>query len=370
MILQPATLEVEKGGVGLGLGSGLGLWSWGERLHQKTSIKYCLNDSLTMSSAHLLRAFVSERLTVAVDEIMLIFEQTIAQYEDELKHHRMLQASASAAASASGQLATKTIHHRGSDASECIQPELMGLKIPPVHQERSQSLAPTPPPFVKEEVEEVWTSPILVTQGQKSEEMIASLGNEEKVPSIVHRQARSPPSDSHEPVQGQPNEEGSDALFDSNVAHLLQTTNNTPPVLFNQTIDGRPFSDSDPQSHLGSRNKVKCYKCTVCGKVFRYNHNLQRHMSCHTGEKPFGCIDCGKSFNQKASLKRHKRVHTGEKPFSCMFCGKKFTRRGSLTSHMRFHTGEKPFTCSICKKSYNNRGTLVKHMRAHDSYTR
>ncbi|XP_077386951.1 uncharacterized protein LOC144024501 [Festucalex cinctus] len=338
-----------------------------------------------MPSVQLLRAFVSERLSAAVEEIMLIFEKTIAEYEDELKHHRRLLGA--------GQLSSKTIDDRGSDASQHTQPVLISMKMPPVHPEESQSLeqeAP-PPPYVKEELEEVWTSPIL-NHCQKSEEINASLANVEvedkpltsamqQRQGVAHRKAVSPTSSLCEQIEGELNEEdcgNSDSFFHLNVVSVKQATNISQPALENtdnlkksrnQTID-QQFLDSwqysDPESHLGSHNR---FKCRECGKIFKYNHNLQRHMSCHTGEKPFGCIECGRKFNQKASLDRHKRVHTGEKPFSCMFCGKNFTRRGSLTSHMRFHTGEKPFACSICKKSYNNRGTLVKHMRAHDNYT-
>ncbi|XP_077430002.1 uncharacterized protein LOC144056802 [Vanacampus margaritifer] len=339
-----------------------------------------------MPSVQLLRAFVSERLSVAVDEIMMIFEKTIAEYEDELKHHRRLVGAS--------QLSSKTIDDRGSEASQHSQPVLISMKMSPVHPEQSLEQETPLAPYVKEELEEVWKSPIL-NHCQKSEEMKASLANEEakekplsstmqQRQSVAHRQAVSPTSSLCEQAKCEPNEEGcgnSDLFFHLDVASVKPATNISQPALENtgnfnnsRNSNDQPFSDSwqssDPETHLGSHNQVKFYKCTDCGKIFKYNHNLQRHMSCHTGEKPFGCIECGRKFNQKASLDRHKRVHTGEKPFNCMFCGKNFTRRGSLTSHMRFHTGEEPFTCSICKKSYNNRGTLVKHMRAHDNYTR
>lgn len=272
-----------------------------------------------------------------------------------------------------------------------MPPVLISVKIPPADQESSQSpeqKAPMPP-LVKEELEEVPTSPML-NHCQKSEDMNASLENEvvkenplsstmQQRQSVEDRQAASITSTLCEKVECDVNEEGcgsSVAFFDLDAAHVVKVTPNSPQTddfnrSRNRTIDRRPLLDSwqysDPETQLSSRNRVTCAEC---GKTFKCNQNLQRHMLCHTGEKPFGCSECGRKFNQKASLNRHKRVHTGEKPFSCVFCGKNFPWRGSLTSHLRFHPGEKPFTCSICKRSYNNRGTLVKHSRAHDNRTR
>lgn len=43
-----------------------------------------------MSTIQLLRSFVSQRLTVAVEEIIGMFERTITVYEEEIDRHRRL----------------------------------------------------------------------------------------------------------------------------------------------------------------------------------------------------------------------------------------------------------------------------------------
>lgn len=43
-----------------------------------------------MSTIQLLRSFVSQRLTVAVEEIIGMFEKTINEYEEEIDRHRSL----------------------------------------------------------------------------------------------------------------------------------------------------------------------------------------------------------------------------------------------------------------------------------------
>ncbi|XP_077582343.1 uncharacterized protein LOC144203030 [Stigmatopora nigra] len=331
-----------------------------------------------MPSVQLLRAFVSERLTVAVEEIMVIFEKTIAEYEDELKHHRSLLEA--------GQMPTITNDHR-TDASQCMQPLSINMKPIPMHQERGHSMdqETLDSSHVKEELEEVWTSPIS-NHYPKLEDLNLETGNTDEnplsfttqqEPNDEHRQAKPSTSSLCESLENEFNE---DYIVGLNVENITKAATNSQPAHLkivhfnnntNQITDSQPivdsWQDSDPEAHFSIPNWRKCVKCTECGKIFKCNHNLRRHMSCHTGEKPFGCIDCGRKFSQKASLDRHKRLHTGERPFCCILCGKNFTRRESLTSHMRFHTGENPFSCSICKETCNNRVVLVKHMLTHEN---
>ncbi|KAM3846940.1 uncharacterized protein M6D78_004026 isoform 1-T3 [Vipera latastei] len=109
----------------------------------------------------------------------------------------------------------------------------------------------------------------------------------------------------------------------------------------------------------------KPYKCTQCGKNFKWSCLLISHKRNHTGEKPYKCTECGKSFNKNCFLIYHKRIHTGEKPYKCMECEKTFSRRSTLTLHKKIHTGEKPYKCTECGQMFRKRSHLISHKRIH-----
>ncbi|NWV76255.1 ZN879 protein, partial [Dasyornis broadbenti] len=45
---------------------------------------------------------------------------------------------------------------------------------------------------------------------------------------------------------------------------------------------------------------------------------LGAHEQLHDGEKkPFKCSECGRAFRWSSSLRTHHRVHTGEQPYEC-----------------------------------------------------
>ena len=60
--------------------------------------------------------------------------------------------------------------------------------------------------------------------------------------------------------------------------------------------------------------KLKKFKCDVCGKGFIRNYTLQCHMLIHKGVKEHKCDyeGCGKEFTLLKHLQRHKLVHTGK----------------------------------------------------------
>lgn len=85
---------------------------------------------------------------------------------------------------------------------------------------------------------------------------------------------------------------------------------------------------------FGSEGQVNC---GVCSKQFANVYRLQRHMISHDESsilRRFKCTDCGKAFKFKHHLKEHIRIHTGDKPFECGFCHKRFSHSGSYSSHM------------------------------------
>ncbi|XP_029567180.1 zinc finger E-box-binding homeobox 2 isoform X1 [Salmo trutta] len=87
--------------------------------------------------------------------------------------------------------------------------------------------------------------------------------------------------------------------------------------------------------------------CPLCSETFSHRTQLERHMATHkpgrdqpqllnegAGNRKFKCTECGKAFKYKHHLKEHLRIHSGEKPYECSNCKKRFSHSGSYSSHI------------------------------------
>ncbi|XP_047456798.1 zinc finger E-box-binding homeobox 2a isoform X3 [Mugil cephalus] len=87
--------------------------------------------------------------------------------------------------------------------------------------------------------------------------------------------------------------------------------------------------------------------CPLCSDTFSHRAQLERHMTTHkaatdqppalsegAGNRKFKCSECGKAFKYKHHLKEHLRIHSGEKPYECSNCKKRFSHSGSYSSHI------------------------------------
>ena len=54
-----------------------------------------------------------------------------------------------------------------------------------------------------------------------------------------------------------------------------------------------------------SKHGYCCFRCTVCGRGFTQQIDLQRHLTRHTGEKPFKCHMCKAQFIRADNLRKH-----------------------------------------------------------------
>ncbi|XP_072772588.1 uncharacterized protein [Nerophis lumbriciformis] len=379
-----------------------------------------------MSTLHMLRALVDQRLTAAVEEIFVVLERTIAEYEAELsrtkeQNNRLLDAVFKK---------HQVVLHRTDVQQPLHIKEEEDYPQPTNIKEEDNDPQPT---HIKEEEED--------PQMKKEEEGECVVGQEEddvsKFPLTVavkteEHEDKAPESSQlhHSPnVQrvsagsheeewhtsvGQkelqaPSHIKEEQLHDEDEAqslqlHHSQSEENRGAELVSQHIteaDGEhcediksepdsifaPLSDMDHmmshssdhsdhiQKPLESKNDSKGdtrhhtnnkhFDCSECGKSFRKKSHFTVHMRTHTGEKPFTCSVCKKSFSTKPNLTTHMRTHTGEKPFTCSVCKKSFSRKLDMTTHMRTHTGEKPFTCSVCAKRFNIKKYMIYHMRTH-----
>ncbi|XP_078112505.1 uncharacterized protein LOC144521776 isoform X2 [Sander vitreus] len=119
------------------------------------------------------------------------------------------------------------------------------------------------------------------------------------------------------------------------------------------------------QKHSGVQTGGKTHCCSVCSKVFSHPCSLRQHLTVHTGEKSFSCSVCDRRFALKQHLTRHLATHTKEKSFSCSVCDKRFAQKHYLNRHLASHTGEKSFSCSVCDKRFAQSKNLKRHLAVH-----
>ncbi|KAK2832923.1 hypothetical protein Q5P01_016812 [Channa striata] len=75
------------------------------------------------------------------------------------------------------------------------------------------------------------------------------------------------------------------------------------------------------------------------------------------------CPRCGEAFGQASSLRLH--LEQKRKTYACDWCCKSFAQSADLRRHLRTHTGERPHRCTFCSKSFSQRGNLRRHLRIH-----
>ncbi|XP_061819434.1 uncharacterized protein [Nerophis lumbriciformis] len=276
-----------------------------------------------MCKVEMLRVLVKQRLTAAVEEIFVVLERTIAEYEEELsrtkeeneRQRQLLDA-----------LFNK--HQQTGVREEHLAPEqqVWGFTV---DQEETQ------PPHIKEEHLERSLEFSATGVTVKSEE---------------------------DEVKGE-SEETQHMTREGSQADLAALPESDETTSHSADTDDDDDDDDDEAAQTRRADNTR-FKCSFCDKTFYDGSTLRRHARIHTGEKPFVCSVCGQGFSRKDHLIAHTRTHTGERPFSCSLCNSRFGFHSALSQHMKVHYGER-HPCGECGKAFRTKSTLTKHLRRH-----
>ncbi|XP_061748947.1 gastrula zinc finger protein XlCGF52.1-like [Nerophis ophidion] len=311
-----------------------------------------------MSTLQMLRALVDQRLTAAVEEIFVVLERTIAEYQAELSRTKEENNQLLDAVFKKHQV---VLHRTDVQQVSAESHE----EIPSKQQEWSSSVGQKElqaPSHIKEEEEELWDQLQRLVEDNDEDEAQSlqlhhSQSEENRGAELVSQHITEADGEHCEDIKSEP-----DSIFaplsdmDQTMSHSSDHSDH-----IQKPLESKNDCKGDTRHHTNNKH----FDCSQCGKSFRLKTDFIRHKRIHTGEKPFTCSVCKKSFSTKQHMTTHMRTHTGEKHFTCSVCKKSFSIKSAMTRHMRTHTGEKPFPCSVCKKSFSRKQHMTTHMRRH-----
>ncbi|KAL6102373.1 uncharacterized protein ACO6RY_01993 [Pungitius sinensis] len=335
-----------------------------------------------MTKLQLLNAYLTERLTVVVKEILGVVEDTVTEYREETARTRreneslrkqlrdllLLEAGADWLRSTRSSLRFASPEQRDAEPRPDSPPDLPDLPRPPPATSAEPVQTPAGPTLLPgDKTEAAFLEPPL-----KPDPEGAAFGEASSRPShsSLNPPAYSPPKILIEipglreappgPAQVKSEPEEFEVGEPEGLVDSVIRGEWSPAAMRRQAH--RPRSHAEPAA-APARVPELVHRCARCGEAFGHSAGLRLHLE--QKRKTYACDWCCKSFAQSADLRRHLRTHTGERPHRCTFCSKSFSQRGNLRRHLRIHTGERPYSCPYCFRTFSDGDTMKKHKRTH-----
>ncbi|XP_022612385.1 zinc finger protein squeeze-like [Seriola dumerili] len=271
-----------------------------------------------MSKMLSLKAFLSERLTAAAEEIFGAVEKTIAEYKEEICRSKDLEISRL-------RMQLKLLK---SDprADRCLGAQLQQH----THHHHHHHPPPPPPHHHQQQQHHQSVPAVEAPESQHCEEDEgSSMEQEHPEPSQIKKEQQK----SHRDFWMGHDAEQLDSL-ESDIKDFISSPSSLKTGLQDTTLPFHPFHNNNSNSS-SEDSKEKPYSCSVCEKRFSNCSHLAAHIRTHTGERPYRCEICRKTFITTSALNRHQTIHTEGKHFVCNYCGKSFKWMESLGRHMR-----------------------------------